>query len=286
MITNFKYKNLICFFLCLVFLMNLFISSFAGTKDEADRQVVAFQLDKLTQIPTPTFSSLEAQYFYELGMKHFCKQEFEFVLTEENMIAIFHKREIPVYDLYRMIYAINQTISSSYYDYGYSQNPLFVLDFAASDPTLVSRPKLHINPEYHLTVSNNNIEMVKDILTEAKITTGMDQEKAVLRINNYITNNFTYSMNETYNKTNIYNVLESKRGLCHDYANAFRFLTRMCGIESYYISGYTDEGLHAWNKTIINGTEKYTDPTWNQTECLWLLKSPDKFQDHVATNIY
>ena len=73
--------------------------------------------------------------------------------------------------------------------------------------------------------------------------------------------------------------------ICDDYAKLFEFLCNRYGVETDYVIGFSSSGgAHAWNRSIIDGKEYYTDVTWNDTGGgnQWLLLDRDTFyRDHV-----
>lgn len=59
-----------------------------------------------------------------------------------------------------------------------------------------------------------------------------------------------------------YATLVMKSAVCGGFAITFNYLMERLGIPSYYVLGYTDNGVfHAWNLTYINGRWVYVDTT-------------------------
>lgn len=264
----------------------VFVLPFHAMASDSSRQTVSFQFDKLKKTPELVFESQEDQYFYELAVRNFKNGIYQFTLSQEDNEAIFHNSHVRIYDLYQAMYRINQVINSATLDYGFFRNSLFVMSYAPNDYTAYKSVTVYIEPNYCYEVTDADIDILKGVFHEANIQEGMDQKAAIVKINDFITDTFYYTTENVRMRVNVYEALKNRRGVCHDYANVFRFLTRMCGIESYYISGTTSQGLHAWNKTVINNMELYTDTTWNQSSCKWLLKTSDEFRDHVGEKIY
>ena len=86
--------------------------------------------------------------------------------------------------------------------------------------------------------------------------------------------NWTYAPNTTTASTHVSEVLESKRGVCQDFAHLMIALCRAIGIPARYVSGYlynaTDSNFrgaqasHAWCEVFIPGHGWYgLDPTNN-----------------------
>jgi len=63
-------------------------------------------------------------------------------------------------------------------------------------------------------------------------------------------------------------VLQNRQGICQHYAELFHACCKSVGIESFIISGYTDQAgelgklSHAWNAVLINGKFYEFDVTW------------------------
>lgn len=56
--------------------------------------------------------------------------------------------------------------------------------------------------------------------------------------------------------------------VCGGYAQAFQYLCGLGGIECHYVTGYIDEGYHAWNIVVIDGASYYVDVTFcDSTGC-------------------
>ncbi len=66
-------------------------------------------------------------------------------------------------------------------------------------------------------------------------------------------------------------ILRSRKGICGDYSEIFKEMCTSIGIESYVISGYTQEldrykiaeDSHAWNAVKIKGNYFLIDTTWD-----------------------
>lgn len=82
-----------------------------------------------------------------------------------------------------------------------------------------------------------------------------------------VANMFTVGFDET-EQDKIAKTLQSKKGLCINYASVFNALCKEMGIESYVISGYTRQNgkvgnlAHAWTAAKIDGSWYTYDPTW------------------------
>ena len=105
---------------------------------------------------------------------------------------------------------------------------------------------------------------------------GMSEDEAILNLDNWFRNNFTY-VNGVYN---IHDALENNGGVCMTYALLAEAICDEMGIECCYSVGDayngTETGGHAWNHVKINGTWYWVDFTWDKelpeyylSETLW-----------------
>ena len=54
---------------------------------------------------------------------------------------------------------------------------------------------------------------------------------------------------------------EKKMGICQDLAAVMVCMLRVQGIPAKLVIGYADKNYHAWTSVILNGEERYYDPT-------------------------
>lgn len=54
--------------------------------------------------------------------------------------------------------------------------------------------------------------------------------------------------------------------VCEGYSRSMQILLSMAGIETYYVFGTGNEGLHMWNVVNLDGTWSHLDVTWNDNE--------------------
>ncbi|PWT73719.1 MAG: hypothetical protein C5B59_12645 [Bacteroidetes bacterium] len=91
----------------------------------------------------------------------------------------------------------------------------------------------------------------------------------------WITNNIQYDVANMFainfyedSASKILKALQTRRGICENYASLFSAICQKVGIESVVVEGYTkqrgfvDYIPHAWNAAMINGTWYLFDPTW------------------------
>jgi transglutaminase-like putative cysteine protease len=113
-------------------------------------------------------------------------------------------------------------------------------------------------------------------VTAKIITKGMSDEQKVKAINDYICNTAQYDYDAkesvknkfTHNFLNAWTpagILFDKKAVCGGYAVTFKVLADRAGLESMYVTGYTNGEYHAWNKVRVNGVWRVIDVTWNDT---------------------
>lgn len=83
-----------------------------------------------------------------------------------------------------------------------------------------------------------------------------------VRLGEHVHNIVTYSANATKVNTRVVDVLESRRGVCQDFAHLMLGLCRCAGIPARYVSGYflnptrqpgDREASHAWVEILLPG---------------------------------
>lgn len=86
----------------------------------------------------------------------------------------------------------------------------------------------------------------------------------------YVIQNITYDYDEINRIDSEYipdidNVLESKKGICYDYAAVMASLLREAGIPAKLLMGYRsdNENYHAWNQALVDGRWITVDATWD-----------------------
>ncbi len=105
-----------------------------------------------------------------------------------------------------------------------------------------------------------------------KITAGIEDDyEKLVAVYDWVTGNIAYDTEKAknvsaYGSGALY-LLQTGKGVCHDYAELTKDLLEALGIEATYESGEvhisTDEmELHAWNKALVHGTWYALDTTW------------------------
>ena len=60
-----------------------------------------------------------------------------------------------------------------------------------------------------------------------------------------------------------YGALVNHLAVCQGYAEALQYLLRRVGIQSFVVTGYSQDQSHAWNQVQIDNEYYHTDLTWN-----------------------
>lgn len=93
----------------------------------------------------------------------------------------------------------------------------------------------------------------------AGLYNGMSEREAVNKIVRWIANKMTYELNNAQ----AYEGFATGRGQCHTYAQMFKAMCNVAGIESEYVRGIVSGGgSHAWNKVKIGNNWYWVDVTW------------------------
>jgi transglutaminase-like putative cysteine protease len=103
--------------------------------------------------------------------------------------------------------------------------------------------------------------LMKDALTEE------DKVKAAY---NYVTSNISYDIDkikriDTSYVPNVSSTIDSKSGICYDYAALFAGLLRSEGIPTKLVKGYGkfSKEYHAWNEVYVNDKWQVVDTTYD-----------------------
>jgi hypothetical protein len=107
-----------------------------------------------------------------------------------------------------------------------------------------------------------------EIIDFANSVINLEQEDSI-KINEllgFVYNYIEYSFVQKWH-TNVYSIIESKKGVCADKAYLFNVLARCLEIPCKEVTGLAygsgEWGLHAWNEVLINNKWYSIDPTWD-----------------------
>ena len=137
-------------------------------------------------------------------------------------------------------------------------------------------------------------DYVVDALNEAEIDNRMNDLDKIQAINNYLCEKLEYadyateegfSYKEDWLPFTDY-CLMADSAVCAGYAEAFQSMCIACGIECYYVTGYTYQGddtegvYHAWNRVVTGERSYYIDTCWNDSSNDAYFLSANGWDDH------
>lgn len=138
-----------------------------------------------------------------------------------------------------------------------------------------------------VNISNKCERQINNIIKKCNIKKGMEKGEAILRISEYMRNNFHYDYKRSKNNDTLYDyiLLKTNKGVCVDYAELFQKIMLKIGI---YCTCIIDKDYdHMFNSVLINNKEYFIDTCWNdQQEYSIYTLSPYKiFFDHKCHRI-
>jgi transglutaminase-like putative cysteine protease len=97
----------------------------------------------------------------------------------------------------------------------------------------------------HESALTLNSPALKDFVARYRIGASSDPVESLLRLGDTLQRNFDYSPGTTAAGSTIEDILETKQGVCQDYAHVMIAIARSWGIPARYVSGYLHvTGLH------------------------------------------
>jgi hypothetical protein len=115
-------------------------------------------------------------------------------------------------------------------------------------------------------------------LTHYLVSPFDQQEEKVRAIYHWITTNIDYDIvayrNRSESVTEPAKILETRKCVCGGYANLFKKMAELAGMEAEFIPGYSkgynyqmgklfdEDNMHAWNAVRIDGQWRLLDATW------------------------
>lgn len=138
-----------------------------------------------------------------------------------------------------------------------------------------------------VNISNKRERQINNIIKKCNIKKGMEKGEAILRVSEYMRNNFHYDYKRSKNNDTLYDyiLLKTNKGVCVDYAELFQKIMLKIGI---YCTCIIDKDYdHMFNSVLINNKEYFIDTCWNdQQEYSIYTLSPYKiFFDHKCHRI-
>jgi transglutaminase-like putative cysteine protease len=88
------------------------------------------------------------------------------------------------------------------------------------------------------------------------------------KIVSYVNKNIKYDLSYFGKLLNVEQILQTKSGVCSEFATLFNALARVAKIPSSIVHGYAFGEYekfepHAWNMIFIDNNWIFVDPTWN-----------------------
>lgn len=102
---------------------------------------------------------------------------------------------------------------------------------------------------------------VERIIQEMPI--GLNDFEKVKYVNDFVVLNTAYNLESAASPYTPYSILFNGEGVCEGYALTTLLLLEAAGVETRYISGEVETGLHAWNLVKLDGEWYHLDTTWN-----------------------
>ena len=131
-------------------------------------------------------------------------------------------------------------------------------------------------PSQIVNYSNNTEAVKKSFEIVNGIKTEIDREATVYE---YITNNIGYDWNKVEEVKSQYvlpvvdDTLKTQKGICFDYAALMSTMLRVQQIPTKVVTGYVDEGYHAWVEVYIDNVGWITPHIYFEKE-QWQLLDP------------
>lgn len=100
------------------------------------------------------------------------------------------------------------------------------------------------------------------------------QDKAVY-LHDWLIEHIEYVSDGGWNDQTLYGALAEGKSVCAGFSQAFTYLGRRMGLDAYTVVGYAseqpitttgNEPNHSWNAVTIDGSTRYFDPTWDNTD--------------------
>ncbi|NBX52914.1 MAG: transglutaminase domain-containing protein, partial [Proteobacteria bacterium] len=124
------------------------------------------------------------------------------------------------------------------------------------------------SPEKYLEITESEKNLLTPILKKIFLNPKYDTLPLHVKILNYVHDNITYDLDYYGKLLTVEQILETKSGVCSEYATLFNALARLANIPSSIVHGYAlgeyDKfESHAWNMIFVNNRWVHVDPTWN-----------------------
>lgn len=204
-----------------------------------------------------SFSSVYYPYYETLNtnQKKIYKQVYANALKYKKEFVPVTK--ITSTELSDVIYAINYDHPELFYldtTYGYKYNSKYIC--------------IQIILNYNETIKNIEINKntfdneINRIVNEAKkYKTHYEKEKYV---HDYLVRSTDYELDSELNQS-AFSAIVNKKSVCSGYARSFQLIMTKLGIPTYYITGSSTTGAHAWNIISLSDGFYNIDVTFDDT---------------------
>ena len=201
-------------------------------------------------------------------IEHSSKSNRDYAAEEREFLDLMHsavKNDLDQIDISKFQYtAYDVQKMVEYYSYEHPENALhylvYDLDRNRSSSNYMAALKFYPNQKISATKYEKRIdEWSSDVISQMNPT--FTEKEKVVWINDYIIENYEYDK-ELANR-DLYDMIETGKGVCAGYTQMFTVLARKAGLE---VSFAISESLqHVWN--VVNVDEKWynVDVTWNDS---------------------
>lgn len=159
-------------------------------------------------------------------------------------------------------------------------NDILTFDVSSADKEIIIQNKAYIKTGKRFVVENNrqiskylettpNEEiLLKPILQQIMTNPEYDFIPLHAKIVKYVHKTLKYDLNYFGKLLTIEQILQTKSGVCSEFATLFNALARVAKIPSSIVHGYAFGEYdkfesHAWNMIYVDNNWIYVDPTWN-----------------------
>lgn len=112
------------------------------------------------------------------------------------------------------------------------------------------------------TESESESEAESESESASKAHKELTLEEKILKIHDYLVENVSYDANLDY-MYNAYGVMFDHKAICSGYAEAFKTLVDMLGVECITITGMGNGDNHMWNMIKLDNEWYHVDVTWD-----------------------
>jgi hypothetical protein len=122
--------------------------------------------------------------------------------------------------------------------------------------------------EKYLEISPNEEMLLKPILQQINADPQYGSIPLHAKIVNFVNKAIKYDLNYFGKLLTVEQILQTRAGVCSEFATLFNALARVAKIPSSIVHGYAFGEYnkfesHAWNMIFVNNKWVYVDPTWN-----------------------